>query len=73
MTKTNVTNHQRRSFLNTAKIAGAVAVVALIARKKSEPAPEVATTKKDRVAKTEPSPYHETEHIRKYYRSAALM
>ena len=73
MTKTNVTNHQRRTFLNTAKIAGAAAVVAFISRKNSEPTPEVTPAKKDSVAKAEPSTYHETEHIRKYYRSAALM
>lgn len=72
MNETAITNHQRRRFLATAKIAGAVAVIALLAKKTSEPAPPAAAVSTDDLSAA-PSTYHETEHIRKYYRSADLL
>lgn len=71
MRETAVMNPQRRKFLATAKIAGAATVVALLSTKATDapPAPELPQD----IAGMEPGRYHETEHIRKYYRSAGLL
>lgn len=71
MKETAIINPQRRKFLSTVKIASAVTVVALLAKKMSEPSLLPAEPAEGTAAL--PSSYHETEHIRKYYRSAALM
>jgi hypothetical protein len=71
MRETAVINPQRRRFLATAKIAGAVSVVALLGKNATD-----APSAPQAFADTEvaaPGRYHETEHIRKYYRSAGLL
>lgn len=70
MNETAVTNPNRRRFLAAAKLAGAVAVIAVLGKKAGAPAPAPVVS-----ASLEPSPsrYHETDHIRKYYHSAGLL
>lgn len=70
MKETAVTNPHRRRFLSFAKLAGAVTVVALLGKKTTDPEPlQLAAASPE----PEPSRYHETDHIRKYYKSAGLL
>lgn len=70
MKETAVINPHRRQFLTIAKFAGAAAVVALLAKKATDPEPlPIAAASPEPV----PSRYHETDHIRKYYQSAGLL
>jgi nitrous oxide reductase len=71
MRETAVINPQRRRFLATAKIAGAATVVALLGTKATD-TPSVPQASSE-VDVATPGRYHETEHIRKYYRSAGLL
>ncbi|WP_426172729.1 formate dehydrogenase [Massilia sp. TWR1-2-2] len=60
--KTKTVNPTRRSFLRAAGGAGALGALAAVAAETGV-APVAA-------APAEPSGYHETEHIRQYYRTA---
>ncbi|MEC4717861.1 formate dehydrogenase [Noviherbaspirillum sp. CPCC 100848] len=60
---------KRRIFLTAAACAPVVAVAALITRTQSAPEVLVPEVSADKTAGS--VGYHETEHIRKYYRSAA--
>lgn len=60
---------KRRIFLGAAACAPVVAVAALITRTQSAPEVLVPAVSPDKTASS--VGYHETEHIRKYYRSAA--
>ena len=71
MKETAVMNPQRRRFLATAKIAGAAAVVVLLGKKATD-TPSVPQASPD-IDIAASGRYHETEHIRKYYRSAGLL
>lgn len=63
----NQVNHARRQFLIAAKGAGALGAIAVLAGKGVEL--ELAATTAVPAAAPAGSDYHETEHIRKYYRS----
>ncbi len=65
--KTKAINPTRRSFLRAAGGAGALGALAAVAAETAA-APEVAAPAA--AAPAEPSGYHETEHIRQYYRTA---
>jgi len=60
---------RRRLFLRAAGGAGALATVATVAGE-STAAPSVAASPVTVAAAAEPAGYHETEHIRQYYRTA---
>jgi len=66
------TTRPRRNFLSTITIAGAATVLALLAKKSSTP-PAATPAAPDEELAAVPGTYHETEHIRKYYRSAARL
>lgn len=70
MNETTVTNPNRRRFMATAKIAGAVAIIALLGKKASAPAPAPIVSASSEAA---PSRYRETDHTRKYYHTAGLL
>lgn len=65
---TQALDPRRRRFLRAAGGAGALATLASVAGQ-STAAPAAASTPE--VAAAAPSGYHETEHIRTYYRTAA--
>jgi hypothetical protein len=58
---------RRRSFLRAAGGAGALATLATVAGESAAVAPVAAPAV---TAAAEPAGYHETEHIRQYYRTA---
>lgn len=60
---------KRRTLLAAAVCAPAVAVGTLLSSRHPVPAPELAAPDPEPPA----TGYHETEHIRKYYRSAAYI
>lgn len=60
---------KRRIFLSAAACVPVVAVTALLTR--TQGAPEVLVPEASLDKKADSVGYHETEHIRKYYRSAA--
>ncbi|MES2760298.1 MAG: formate dehydrogenase [Pseudomonadota bacterium] len=64
--KDKTVNPTRRSFLRAAGGAGALGALAAVAAE-STAAPAVAAPV---AAAPEPAGYHETEHIRQYYRTA---
>lgn len=72
MKETAVTTHPRRSFLSAVTIAGVATVAALLAKKSSSPPAAAPVAPAEELAAA-PGSYHETEHIRKYYRSAARL
>ncbi|WP_426113260.1 formate dehydrogenase [Massilia sp. PWRC2] len=59
---------RRRLFLRAAGGAGALATLATVAGESAAVAPAVVAPTV--VAAAEPAGYHETEHIRQYYRTA---
>lgn len=61
---------RRRTLLTAAACAPAIAVAALLARRSSAETVVPAPVQEEDVPHS--SGYHETEHIRKYYRSAAF-
>ena len=65
--KTKAINPTRRSFLRAASGAGALGALAAVAAETGAAPAAVAPVA---VAPAEPSGYHETEHIRQYYRTA---
>jgi hypothetical protein len=62
-----IPNPRRRLFLRTAGGAGALATLASVAGEGAAAAPAAAVVE---AKPAEPSGYHETEHIRQYYRTA---
>ena len=68
-TEIEAVDRKRREFLRAARGAGALGALAILAAKDAQaeapPAPEPAPEP------AKPSGYHETEHIRTYYRTAA--
>lgn len=57
-------NQARRQFLHAAKGLGALGAIAVLAGKAS-----IEETAVPEAVKPAPNDYHETDHIRKYYRS----
>ena len=58
---------QRRNFLLAAGLGGAGVAAAVIANGKA-----VAGTRKKDLAAAQPSGYHESEHIKKYYKTTEV-
>lgn len=66
--KSSAVDPRRRLFLRAAGGAGALATLATVAADSAAVTPVAAPTTV--AAAAEPAGYHETEHIRQYYRTA---
>lgn len=68
--KTKAINPTRRSFLRAAGGAGALGALAAVAAESAAAPVAAPVTAPVTAAPAEPAGYHETEHIRQYYRTA---